>query len=168
MIFVAGISRSGKSHTVAKFIASRNFRHIKASQLLREAGRPLGPLSPAEAEENQHVLAALLTTDSQYAGFRMFLDGHVMIETTDGPYLVPDWFFDRIEIEKIMCITDDPKAIMERRAQHGWIFDPQALAQLQNIERQYAYDQAARLQIPYHEVRGNDLPAFTNAIGASP
>jgi adenosyl cobinamide kinase/adenosyl cobinamide phosphate guanylyltransferase len=38
MIFVVGISRSGKSHTVAKYIANQEFRHVKASQLLRQRG----------------------------------------------------------------------------------------------------------------------------------
>ena len=52
MIFVAGVSRSGKSHTIEAFVADRKFLHIRASYLLREAGRPLGPLSRAQAEEN--------------------------------------------------------------------------------------------------------------------
>jgi adenylate kinase len=109
----------------------------------------------------------LLTNDRQYSDPKLFLDGHAMIETTDGPYLVPEWFFDQIKIERIICIVDAPDVIATRRAQQNWTFDIAALSQLQDLERRYAQDQAARLHIPYIEVRGNDISSFANAISAT-
>jgi adenylate kinase len=164
MIFVAGVSRSGKSHTIDAFAADRNYLHIRASDLLREAGRPLGPLSRAQAEENQHVLVKLLMEPAKRC-FRMtILDGHVMIETTDGPFPLPDWVFDQLRPTSIICITDDPGAIAERRAEQGRVFDRREIERLQQIEVQCARDQASRMCIRYHEVRANDVCSFARAV----
>jgi adenylate kinase len=165
MIFVAGVSRSGKSHTIETVSTVRNFTHLRASRLLREAGRPLGPLSRAQAEENQRVLAELLMAAGQTYGRRTILDGHVMIETTEGPFPVPDGIFDQIRPTSIICITDDPAAIAGRRADQGWTFDRREIERLQHIEIRCAQHQAARLDVPYHAIQANDIGAFLQAVG---
>ena len=117
MIFVCGISASGKSSIVSAFAnANSGFRHIKGSALLERAGRPIRNLSGSNAESNQWALLDILRSE-QLIGPLTILDGHITIETTEGSFVVPSWFFKGADIAGIICITSDPLIIEQRRIQ---------------------------------------------------
>jgi adenylate kinase len=164
MIFVAGISRSGKSSMIEAFSKAQGFTHVKASGLLKEADRPLGPLSRTEADENQRVLIELLKTNEHINNSKTILDGHAIIETTEGIFPVPDSLFDELRPIKIICIVNDPATIARRRAQTGWHLDPEDVSRFQEIEQQYARAQSDRLQVPYYEIEAGNLVGFASAI----
>jgi adenylate kinase len=164
MIFVAGISRSGKSSTIEAFAKTRGFTHIKASAMLRNAGRPLGPLSIVEAAENQLALIDLLKNDADTENSTAILDGHAMIETTDGAFPVPDILFDQLNLIKMICIINDPAVIKKSRVESGWRFDLQEIIRLQEIEQECASAQALRLNIPFYKINAHDLSEFAHAI----
>ena len=164
MIFVAGISRSGKSSTIEALAKTRGFTYLKASSMLRSAGRPLGPLSIVEAAENQRTLIELLKSDAPAGNSTTILDGHAMIETTDGTFPVPDILFDQLDLIKMICIVNDPAVIKRGRAESGWSFDLQEIIRLQEIEQECASTQAIRLHIPFYKINAHNVLEFARAI----
>jgi len=162
MIFTTGISRSGKSSTIGQFIFGRNFRHLKGSELLRKAGRPIRQISKATANENQRILLELLK--ALPIDDMTIFDGHVLIETTEGIFPVPDWVFDGLMMSKMICIINDPEEIVASRGQQAWNVEVKDIEQLQEAERRYAISQAKRLTVPCFEVRAFDIAGFSAAI----
>jgi adenylate kinase len=166
MIFVAGVSRAGKSSTIEAFAKARGFTHIRASVLLHSAGRPLRQLSNAGAAENQRVLVELLRADGFIGRSSAILDGHATIETSEGIFFVPDTLFDQLNPSKIVCIINDPAIVAHRRTEIGYSFDPKEVSRLQEIEERSARMQATRLRVPYYTVEADDLARFAAAIDA--
>jgi adenylate kinase len=164
MVFVGGLSRSGKSSLIDVFSTAEGFSHIKASSLLKGAGRPLGPLSKTEAAKNQNVLLELLIAGGYINRQKAILDGHAIIETTEGIFAVPDLLFDEIKPTKMICIVNDAPTIANRRVAAGWHFEPQDISRLQEVELRYARSQANRLHVPFYEIKADDLSDFSRSI----
>ena len=90
LIVVCGLSKCGKSSLIkAAIVEGLDVPAIKGSQLLRSSGRPIEALTASEALSNQPELTRLLT-DHTREDTPTILDGHLLIETVDGPQLVPE------------------------------------------------------------------------------
>jgi adenylate kinase len=164
MIFVCGVSASGKSHVVSLQIAAdRNYVHVKGSKILEECGRPILNLTLEAARENQTVLHRELLARHLTSSWHI-LDGHMTLETDFGFYTIPDWFFDSIPIERVICILDDPKNIAKRLQEKGILSPTQAIDEHQHFERNAAIARAASVGCPYSELAARDLDGFARAL----
>lgn len=161
MILVTGISGVGKSYTVERVVAAAaGLEHVRASELLARAGRPVSFPTPSEMEENQRILCQLLTERDSAAGGGLVLDGHAILETRDGPRPTPSWIFDAVPISAFLCVQDDPEVVAIRReAKHGRQEVTRVRA-LQEAEETYSRNQANRLGVPFHVVRSGDVEGF--------
>lgn len=165
MILVTGISGVGKSYTAERVVAAApNLKHVRASELLVQAGRPVSFPTPSEMEENQRVLCRLLAEKDAVAGGKLVLDGHAILETRDGPRPTPSWIFDALPISVVLCVQDDPAVVAVRReAKHGRQEETQVRA-LQEAEEDYSLSQARRLGVPFHVVRSGDVESFRTLL----
>ena len=168
MIFVVGVSCAGKTHTVERLLdLEPALSRVSASGLLRELGRPLRPLTPHEALENQKLLARELVARGYAGRDTVLLDGHATIETTEGPLPVPDDWYDALAFGAILLVRAAPADISERRIRRGLPWSQDEAMQYQTFERIHAAEQAARLSTPFLEVgpaEVDDLPTRLMAL----
>ena len=150
MIFVSGLSKSGKTQTIRAVIsASDLFEHVKASELLDTAGQPTRKLAIEQILGNQVALIDLLANMNRDTRKIQILDGHALIESTGGPVLLPDWVFDRLMLQAIVQIQAEPSLISSRRAGTAMEQGQSNLENLQRLETQHCQYQADRLRIPF-------------------
>jgi adenylate kinase len=162
MIFLAGISATGKTRAASQLAASGKFIHVRASQLLVKAGCPIAQLTKAQAVQNQKKLLEIL--DVRPRNSKVVLDGHATIETVEGMIDVPDWFFDQANVQKIICLVDSPENIVERRRIRGDSANRKDVNDAQQREAFAAKRQAERLRVDYREITAGDSEAFRRAI----
>lgn len=176
MIFVGGISSSGKTHLLSLCKSLRpSLIILSGSGILREAGRPLRPLTPQLAEENQWVLLQSLRDRGILSTAGAILDGHATIETTEGARAVPDAWYDQARISGMLHVEALPEEIAARRANRGLSWTAKEAAALQVEERTVMNAQASRLDCPFSTVSSSDPNAMlmwidrviTNAGGTS-
>jgi adenylate kinase len=164
MIFVCGVSGSGKSHITSRLTgAYPEFVHVKGSAILVESGRPIRGLSPADAEKNQLVLHQELLDRNLISALHI-LDGHLTINTTLGMFTVPDWFFEQINVEAVICILDEPARIARRLNEKGFPCTIAAIDLHQKIERNEASTRASLLKCSYNEFAAVDLDGFARTL----
>jgi adenylate kinase len=164
MIFVCGVSASGKSHAVSLFAATDpSYVHVKGSRILEECGQPIRNLALEDAVQNQSVLHRELLNRGLTTS-RHILDGHITIETSSGFYVVPDWFFDAMKLDHLICVLDDPSSIAARLHQKGISCSTDAVDAHQKFERSSAMAQAGSLGCSYTELAASDLEGFARAI----
>src|SRR4051812_13839481 len=106
MVFVGGISRSGKTSTLSRLnLQSQNISLLRGSALLRTLGRPTTGLSLRQALDNQDKLASWFKRNTS-AAVNVVFDGHLVIPTVDGPFLVPDSFMKAIPLCGLILVAD--------------------------------------------------------------
>lgn len=163
MIFLAGISATGKTRAASRLAATCDFIHLRASQLLAAAGRPISHLTKSQAMENQRELLRIIEPLSN--GKNVLFDGHATVDTNEGPMEIPDWFFDEANLQKVICLVDDPTNIAERWVKRGGkAATPSEIEVAQDMEVSTARRQAQRLGIPFLELGGHDYPALRRAV----
>lgn len=161
MILVTGVSNSGKTHTLTTLAqAAPWLRHVRASGVLASIGRPLLDLTIASALANQRALAAELATRGVIVDANAFLDGHATLETTTGPFPLPDEAFDALAPAAIVHVEADPAAISRRSASRGPNWTLKQAVERQAAERAHAQAQARRLGVPYVAVNSGDVTAL--------
>jgi len=149
VILVAGVSASGKTFTLAALRERMpNMTILSGSGLLTELGRPLRPLTPDQALENQQALLDELKSRRMDTKRGSILDGHAMIETTEGAMAVPNWWYDDLSMEGIVLVEADARDIAARRHARSlpWTEDEARLEQ--EAERRAVRHQALRLDVP--------------------
>lgn len=168
MIFLTGVSSSGKTHTLERLVrAAPNFRHVRASAILRSLNRPIVGLTVEAAIANQHALVAELSRLGVLFDKDAVLDGHATVETTSGILSLPDETFDTLVPHAIVHIEAAPNLIAERSALRG---EPWTLAEAverQWVERAHSKAQAVRLGIPFYQIESGDVDAFLRAEAVS-
>jgi adenylate kinase len=165
LIFVCGLSKSGKSHLVETAIASgAKFRNVKASELLRAAGRPLECIDACLMLANQRVFLESALAVLGHSNEAVVLEGHLVIETTDGPQLVPDTSLDALPISKLILIEDDPNTIAARRRFSELKVDHSEIADLMALERTAAVRFARRHSVELLIMKSENTDSFANAI----
>ena len=141
-------------------------RALEGVKLLNSAGKPTTGLTAWQTLDNQRSLRdqlARLDGDRR----RLVLDGHLLIETVDGPQLVPDSAFSALELAGVIAIAIDPHILSKRRIENALTSDPEELADLMSIEKFQARRIARQFRVPFFNVEHDDTTAFTNAVAAS-
>lgn len=171
MIFVCGASRSGKTHTLA--LASHlepQLRVVSASQVLKKLGLPLSELSTSEAIENQQELCAELRRQHVVDDPSAALDGHLAIETRQGPLTLPDSIVDALQPAGFAVISATVALICERRSQINAPWSEDQARSYSITEAREARRHGARLDVPVAVIRSGDgigLVRFWEAIRKS-
>jgi adenylate kinase len=161
-IFVGGLSKSGKttcSRSAAECVPE--VEYVSVSQLLEAAGCALPVATLSQGFANQGIAAQALLTHVQRRRHQI-VDGHALIETPEGPLLVPDKFFEAITPRQLIYIRDRPEQILRRRASGvATVAEIAALAQLE----QAAFERiATRLDIPMLTLDAPTLKEFCQEL----
>jgi adenylate kinase len=165
-VFVVGLSRSGKSSRCEHAAANLpDVEHVTVSRLLRNAGGVFPVRTFEEAMVNQRLAAGRLQATPRHRRHRL-VDGHALIETEEGPLIVPDWFYDQLAPELIVSIYDRPQDVLSRRPAMSSASAIDEIAALTMIERGACERAAARLGAPLLVLEAPTLEAFTNVLSA--
>jgi adenylate kinase len=168
IVFLSGLSGAGKT-TMARAITMRHpqFKHVIASDIIRNAGADTKPTNARAVEQNQiAILKRFEGIRQQLAGYSILFDGHMVIETADGPQIIRDQVIDALEITHFCVILDDPKRIQSTRYRSQKAKKSIAqLADLQTLELNLTRRQAERTDRPFAEIRRGDLDTFERSLG---
>lgn len=168
MIFIAGVSASGKTFTLSLLMQRMpGVRIASASRLLADVDRPLRPLTPEQALANQQVLLTELRRQGLAGSEDVFLDGHAMVETTAGALAVPDTWYDAAGFEGFVHIEANPVDIAERRRARDLPWTPEEARYEQGLEREAVHRQAARLQKPVLDLVAGDIERLIGWLASS-
>lgn len=159
---VVGLSGVGKTSLIQSL--PDNWEKIRSSKLLENAGLPLFLLSKKQFDTNQGALKAILQKYSSSKG-TVILDGHLVIESSDKIFDISEAWFDGLTMRGIICITDAPTRIAERR---NPIFskDLSFIQAAQKREVANARQVGRRLNIPIVELHFPDKLQFQEAVTA--
>jgi len=168
IVFLSGLSGVGKTTTARAFVTrQQQFKHIIASDLISGAGASIEPADEREVIRNQNILV------QEFAGFRQYfrdyhllLDGHMVIETSKGDYIIGDEVIDGLAVTHFVGIIDNPSRIHSTRrvAQKGAIsfFE---LAKLQTLEMSVTRQQAERTRRPFFQVQSGQVESMEASLG---
>ena len=92
------------------------------------------------------------------------LDGHLLIETVDGPQLVPEASLVVGGLVGVIAVTAPPRTIAARRLDTAFTTDPEEIQELALIETAQARRMARVARIPFYQVGQRDVCAFTKAV----
>ena len=163
-VFVAGLSRSGKTSRSQHAAANLpDIDYVSVSQLLRAAGGVFPVQTFADALVNQRRAADALQAASVTRPHQL-IDGHALIETGEGPLFVPDWFFDQLAPDLIVCVYDRPEEILSRRPPMTSRNKAAEIAALSMMERAACERTAARLGIPVITLEAPSLEGFADEL----
>ncbi|ESZ12411.1 ATP-binding protein [Mesorhizobium sp. M1148] len=159
-VFVAGLSKSGKttrSLHAAEHIPELEYASI--SQLLRAAGGILPVATLADGLTNQRMAAEALSAYPRSKRHQI-VDGHALVETLEGPLLVPDSFFDEIAPDLLIHILDGPEQILARRVPGANFATTAEIAALTALEQAACERLAIRLGTPLVALEAPTLDEF--------
>lgn len=116
-VFVAGLSRSGKTSRAERAAYELPYiDYISVSQILRRAGGIIPVQSVNAGLLNQRIALEYLSAFPVGRPHQL-IDGHALIETQEGPLIVPDWFFKELSPNLMIYVYDNPYDISLRRTQ---------------------------------------------------
>ena len=158
IVFVCGLSRSGKSHMLeAVLVNCTGVQHLRASELLRASGRPTALISAADALLNQEVFIAAAKAAIERTSDNIIIDGHLMIESADGPQLVPETCFDALPLVGMVVIEAPPTEIVRRHVEIEPALTADEAADRMELERIHARRIARRRNIGFAAVESGDV-----------
>jgi adenylate kinase len=150
IVLICGLSGSGKSSMIAALkLDDPSIVHIRASKLLSDAGKPIAHISKEDALLNQNALAELLAKELTTDAPLVLIDGHVLIETVAGPYLLSDDALNNLKINGVIFITADPELVSYRRQGTNMEASKEALSHLMQLEATQAQRFADARGIPH-------------------
>ncbi|WP_177232310.1 AAA family ATPase [Methylobacterium gossipiicola] len=164
IIFVAGLSKSGKS-TRSQYAAAQlaELEYVSVSKLLTLSGGILPVRTFADALFNQQLATELLLRRVATKRHQI-IDGHALIETAEGPIPVPDSFFEWLRPSLMIYIYDQPDEIRMRRVKHGMSHSRRELIALMAMEQAACERVADRQGIPLDILLSPTLERFASAI----
>jgi adenylate kinase len=163
--FVCGLSKSGKSTLIAQGeLAKIPADHIKASALLRDLNRPTVDLRASSVVGNQDILVDWLDHSLRSNPRLIVLDGHLLIETLDGPQLVPDVALKKLPITHVICIRGEPAEVAERRRGLPFTRSVEEIRDLIAIEELQARRFARLMRARLSTLTSDDLESFRSAL----
>lgn len=167
MIFVCGLSRTGKSTLIERAnVTSLGFRHVRVSQLLTSIGRPVAHLSPSDVLLNQvaFVSAAKMLVANESRSIVM--DGHLVVESIAGPQIVPEAYLDVLPLAAVVLIQGTPEEISTRRGTSELCLTADEAAELMQIEQIQATRLARRREISLTTLGSSELSGFLNVLNS--
>jgi len=168
IVFLSGLSGVGKTTTAKAFVGRHTqFKHVIASDVIRRAGASTYPLDYAQIEHNQRILLRdFAEIRHNFPGFHILLDGHMVIETNEGEYVVEDGVIDSLSVSYFVAIVDDPSRIYSARRTIGKrLLSPNELERLQKLEVAATQRQAERAARPFAQVQSGEVEALENTLG---
>jgi len=163
-VFVVGLSKSGKSSRCEHAAATlKSVEHVTVSQMLRVAGGVFPVRTFNDAMFNQRLAAEELSALPNTVGHRL-IDGHALIETEEGPLIVPDWFYDQLAPDLIINIFNRPEDVLARRPAMKGQAALAEIAALTTIERGACERAAARLGKPLIVMNAPLVQDFTGEL----
>jgi adenylate kinase len=162
IVIVCGLSGSGKSHLLDELdVEALGFIKIKASDILKSGNMPTTQLNINSVIINQRYLLSMIgKSDIQNAN--VLLDGHLLIETSEGPALVPDSFVLGLPVAAILNIVADPVEILRRRPRKNSC--PNEIRELIQIEAAHARRLATKKKIFYRAIADGSVKDLTSAL----
>jgi len=120
---IIGISGVGKTTLVSSIKDSLSFRHLEASQLLKNefAYKSIGSPSSEDLRQgdilgNQAILLRSFRRDTDgYDGLVVF-DGHILIDGRDGVVEIPEDVFRKLGVRKFVFVQAAADDIARRRS----------------------------------------------------
>ena len=112
------------------------FKHVIASDIIRETAADIKPTNARAVEQNQiAILKGFEGIRQQLADYPIIFDGHMVIEAADGPQIIRDQVIDALGITHFCVVLDDPERIQSTRYQSQTAEKSIAqLADLQTLE----------------------------------
>jgi adenylate kinase len=163
-VFVAGLSRSGKTsrsqHAASELL---DIDYVSISQLLQAAEGVFPVQTLADGLANQRRAADALRAMPATRRHQL-IDGHALIETGEGPLLVPDWFFDEVAPNLILYVYDRPEEILSRRSPISSRNLAAEITALSTIERAACERMATRLKIRLISLDAPSVEEFTGEL----
>jgi adenylate kinase len=162
IVFVCGLSKSGKSSLIESARKSfPSFQHLRASRLLHKAGRPTSQISSSEVTENQRVLVDLVKQELASGAHDVILDGHFLIETIEGPMVLPRECLDRLPLHAVFMVIADPAEIEKRRfGSSAQISSVEAASRIE-MECIHAQRLAAHRGVTFAKIQSGNVADFT-------
>jgi adenylate kinase len=165
IVLVCGLSMSGKSTLISQADLARvPAEHVKASKVLRGLDRPTVGLVADYVIANQSLLVNWLMQSLSDQPRSIVLDGHLLLETADGPQLIPDGVLRPLPIAGAIAIYDDPFLIAKRRKESPLTTCVQDIQDLTTIEELQARRFARLRRVKFAVVRANDVAEFEAAL----
>jgi adenylate kinase len=163
--FVCGLSKSGKSTLINQAdVAKIPADHVRASELLRKLHRPTVDLRAANVLSNQDILVDWLDNSLRSNPRLIVLDGHLLLETLDGPQLVPDQALTRLPITHVICIRGEPKEVADRRRGLPLTQSVDEIRDLMAIEEILARRFARLIRARLSTIGSADVASFHKAL----
>jgi adenylate kinase len=161
ILLVCGLSMSGKSTLIAKAdLARLAVEHVRASAVLHALDRPTVGLAVTDLLANQVLLVEWLMQSLGGQPRSIILDGHLLVETADGPQLVPDNALRVLPIAGVIAIHDDPLLVSERRKETPLTTRIEEIQDLTTIEELQAKRFARLRGVEFAVVRAADVTGF--------
>lgn len=168
IVFFSGLSGVGKTTTAKAFIERyTQFKHVVASELIRQAGANPHVLDHAQAEQNQRILL------QEFAAIRrrlvnphILFDGHMVIETRKGEHVVNDRVIDGLCVSHFVAIIDEPSRIYSMRYTAGRTPpSTEELKRLQDLEVSTTRRQAERTGRPFIQMQSGTIESLATSLG---
>lgn len=151
MIFVGGIHGVGKTTTCQDLAEKLGLRHKSASEIIREERAEAISLDSKRVDDVPGNQRLLLRGIQRYvvAQDSLLLDGHLTIINSHGAIDPIDIsVFERLGIDLIVVIEDEPDAIVSRlNTRDGYTSSAETVAAHQEAEVAHAKELAASLGI---------------------
>ena len=165
IVFACGLSKCGKTTTLlaTKFPANE-VRHVKASDLLRSRNRPTKNLRATDVIPNQSVLVESVLENLAKKPGLVILDGHLLIETIDGPQLVPERYLDPMPIVGVIVIESTPQDVVKHREKFSLALSVDEAANLMDLESIQAHRFARHRSVDFSVIKSGDTGAVREFV----
>lgn len=116
IVIACGLSKSGKTTLIREAgLNELGMSHIRGSAVLQAGSRPTEKLQGGDVLGNQRAIVRYLTDEIAKEKKKIVLDGHLLIETTEGPQLVQPKLFSTLPIVGVVFLKIDPRIVSARR-----------------------------------------------------
>jgi adenylate kinase len=164
IIIACGLSKSGKTSLIERADFARlNCAHVRGGALLCNGYRPIEALRASDVITNQEfIVRELLALEA--SSKRTLLDGHLLIETLDGPQLVPDSVLDPLPLSGLIVVVTDPKIVAKRRLGTRLTSAIEDISDLAQMEGLQARRLARRRRVPVVELDSQDVESLNRIL----
>ncbi|WP_407635469.1 AAA family ATPase [Neomegalonema perideroedes] len=163
MFLVTGASRAGKTSTLTALVSQETrWKHVVASSVLREIGRPLILRDHETAHQNQRALVDELHRRGLLNASNTILDGHAVLDVRSDPLPISNEDFDALGPSGIAVVRADVLCIQRRRieaARPEMSFS--SIERFQSEEIEHSRSQAERLSVPFLLLDSGDISALS-------
>lgn len=158
-IFFAGVHGVGKTTACQLLWEPAGFHCVTASAIIKAAkGDVNSSKRVADVDANQRLLVESVV-NLRCTWDRLLMDGHFVIMNRLGvPERIDISVFEQLSPSVIVCLRDDPAAILQRLRDRDSQVPIASIAALQDSEIEHAERVSRHLGVPFYCVRPVELP----------